>query len=74
MSILTNLEALSFRIVRAFPKASSNVPACTKRSLIILTQESPETNTRNCKTIRVASVLPDPLSPKINRIKIIYLI
>lgn len=60
---LTNLEALSFLIVLAFPKASSNVPACTIRSLIVLTVESPETNTRNCKTIRVASVFPEPLSP-----------
>lgn len=63
---LTNLDALSFLIVRALPKASSKVLAWTRRSFISLTSGMfPETKTKNCKTILAASVFPDPLSPKI---------
>lgn len=63
--IPTNREALSFFIVLAFPNASSKVFACTKRSLInLISTLSPETRTKNCKTILAASVFPEPLSPK----------
>lgn len=62
----TNLEALSFLIVLALPKASNNVPACTNLSFVSLTTGSqPETRTTNCNTILAASVLPEPLSPVI---------
>lgn len=61
----TNLEALSFFIVLAFPKASSKVFACTKRSFIsFISNVSPDTRTKNCNTILAASVFPEPLSPE----------
>lgn len=61
----TNLEALSFFIVLAFPKASSKVFACTKRSFMtLISNVSPDTRTKNCKTILAASVFPEPLSPE----------
>lgn len=52
-------------MVLAFPNASKRVFACTKWSFINLHSKlSPETSTKNCKTILAASVFPEPVSPK----------
>lgn len=57
-------------MVLAFPKASSKVFACTSRSFTILASRlSPETKTKNCKTILAASVFPAPLSPRNGQIR-----